>query len=82
LFTVPCTLMVLPVAIRPVKTFSFRTGFEDLEEIRDNYLSSGVKIQESVCRDLDVYFKNIRIGAIGDKLNAFREWRESLDRVV
>jgi len=26
-----------------------------------------------------VYFKNIRIG---DRLNAFREWRESLDRVV
>ena len=52
------------------------------EEIRDDYLKSGGKIQESVCRDLDVYFKNIRIGAIGDKLNAFREWRESLDRVV
>jgi len=29
-----------------------------------------------------VYFKNIRISAIGDKLNAFREWRESLERVV
>jgi len=52
------------------------------EEIRDDYLSGGGKIQESVRRDLDVYFKDIRIGAIGDKLNAFREWRESLDRVV
>jgi len=52
------------------------------EEIRDDYLKSGGKIQESVCRDLDVYFKNIYIGAIGDKLNSFREWRESLDRVA
>ena len=52
------------------------------EEIRDDYLSSGGKIQESVRRDLDVYFKNMRIGAIGDKLNEFREWRESLERVV
>jgi hypothetical protein len=29
-----------------------------------------------------VYFKNIRISAIGDKLNAFRERRESRERVV
>jgi hypothetical protein len=42
------------------------------EEIRDDSLSGGGKIQASVRRDLDVHFKNIRI-AIGDKLNAFRE---------
>jgi len=52
------------------------------QEIRDDYLQSGGKIQKSVRRDFDVYFKNIRISAIGDKLNAFREWRESLERVV
>ena len=52
------------------------------EEIREDYLSNGGKIQESIRRDLDGYFKNIRIGAIGDNLDAFREWRDNLDRVV
>jgi len=52
------------------------------EEIRDDYLKSGGKVQESALGDLDVYFKNIRIGAIGEKLNALREWREGLERVV
>jgi len=50
------------------------------EEIREDYLSNGGKIQESIRRDLDGYFKNIRIGAIGDNLDAFREWRDNLDR--
>ena len=40
------------------------------EEIRDDYLKNGVRIQESVLRDLDVYFKKHRHGGDRRKLNA------------
>jgi integrase len=33
-------------------------------------------------RDLDTFFKNIRVSAIGGRLNEFRKWRESQARVL
>src|SRR5262249_25279004 len=52
------------------------------EQLRDDYLEAGKKIQESILRDLDTFFKGMRISAIEGNLSKFRKWRESLDRVV
>jgi integrase len=52
------------------------------EAIRDAYLKEK-KVQASVLRDLDIFFKNIRVGAITiQKLRQFREWRESQEAVL
>src|SRR6266403_707753 len=53
------------------------------EAVRDAYLESGKSVQASVLRDLDEFFKDIRVSAITvKKLEQFREWRESQDRVL
>ena len=53
------------------------------EAIRDAYLKGGKSVQASILRDLDEYFKDIRVSAITvKKLEQFREWRESQDRVL
>jgi integrase len=53
------------------------------EAIRDNYLTSGKHVQESVLRDLNEFFKNAYAAAITPaKVKKFREWRETQDRVI
>jgi integrase len=65
------------------------------EEIRDDYLASGKNLghvpqkvpgkpqkPSAIQRDLDAFFKNIRVSAIGGRLTEFREWRESQDQVL
>lgn len=53
------------------------------EAVRDAYLKSGKSVQTSVQRDLDKFFQGIRVSAITvKKLEEFREWRESLERVL
>jgi integrase len=54
------------------------------ESMRDEYIQKGGKsVQVSVLRDLDTFFKNIRVNAITvKKLDEFRTWRESLPQVV
>src|SRR5258707_609221 len=54
------------------------------EAMRDEYIQKGGKsVQASVLRDLDTYFKNIRVSAITvKKLDEFRTWRENLPQVV
>jgi integrase len=53
------------------------------EAIRDAYLKSGKAVQASILRDLDTFFKSIRVGAITvKKLEEFREWRESQEQVL
>jgi integrase len=54
------------------------------EAMRDDYIQKGGKsVQASILRDLDMFFKNIRISAITvKKLDEFRTWRENLPQVV
>jgi integrase len=54
------------------------------EAMRDEYIQKGGKqVQESILRDLNMFFKNIRISAITvKKLDEFRAWRENLPQVV
>lgn len=59
------------------------------EEIRDDYLASGKNLGHvpkggvsAIQRDLDTFFKNIRVAAIGVKLTEFRKWRESQTHVL
>jgi integrase len=60
------------------------------EEIRDDYLASGKNLghvpkdggASAIQRDLDKFFKNIRVSAIGGKLTDFRNWRESQTQVL
>src|SRR6266849_334055 len=54
------------------------------EAMRDEYIQKGGKqVQESILRDLNMFFKNIRVSAITvKKLDEFRTWRESLPQVV
>ena len=60
------------------------------EEIRDDYLASGKTIGQvgkggavsSIQRDLDAFFRNIRVSAIGARLTEFRKWRESQTQVL
>jgi integrase len=48
------------------------------EDMRDHYLKSGKTVSGSILRDLDTFFKNIRVSAITvDKMNDFRSWREA-----
>jgi hypothetical protein len=52
--------------------------------MRDEYIQKGGKqVQESILRDLNMFFKNIRVSAITvKKLDEFRKWRENLPQVV
>jgi integrase len=59
------------------------------EELRDDYLASGKNLGHvpkdgvsAIQRDLDTFFKNIRVSAIGGRLTEFRKWRESLPQVL
>jgi integrase len=60
------------------------------EEIRDDYLANGKNLghvpknggASAIQRDLDMFFKNIRVSAIGGRLTEFRKWRESLAQVL
>ncbi|HTF25470.1 MAG TPA: site-specific integrase [Candidatus Limnocylindria bacterium] len=54
------------------------------EAIRDHYIEKGGKsVQASILRDLDEFFKDIRVSAITvKKLEQFREWRENQKRVL
>ena len=53
------------------------------EAIRDAYIKGGKSVQASILRDLDTFFKDIRVGAITvKKLEQFREWRENQARVL
>jgi integrase len=48
------------------------------EDMRDHYLKSGKTVSGSILRDLNTFFKNIRVSAITvDKMNDFRSWREA-----
>jgi hypothetical protein len=53
------------------------------EEAREHYLESGKQVREAILRDLDGFFKGIRVAAIDvDKMKEFRTWRESKDEEV
>jgi integrase len=52
------------------------------EELRDDYLGSGKTLASGVQRDLDAFFKEMRVSAIGGHLEEFRTWRESLEHVL
>jgi integrase len=60
------------------------------EEIRDDYLASGKNLghtpkdggASAIQRDLDTFFKDIRVSAIGGRLTEFRKWRESQAQVL
>jgi len=60
------------------------------QEIRDDYLAAGKHIGQpskngepsSFQRDLDIFFKNLRVSAVGGRLAEFRNWRESQARVL
>lgn len=54
------------------------------EDMRDEYVQKGGKtLQTGVQRDLDMFFKDIRVNAITvKKLDQFRAWRESLPQVL
>lgn len=54
------------------------------ETMRDEYVQIGGKaVQESILRDLDIFFKGMRLAAMNvKKLDEFRVWRERLPRVV
>jgi integrase len=53
------------------------------EDMRDHYIANGKTVVESVLRDLDAFFKGIRVAAITvDKMNEFRAWREAKDEEV
>ncbi len=53
------------------------------EAIRDNYLTSGKNIQESILRDLNEFFKDTYVSAITPtKIKQFRLRRESQARVI
>jgi integrase len=60
------------------------------EEIRDDYIASGKPLghtnkdggPSALQRDLDIFFKNLRVSAIGARLTEFRKWRESQARVL
>ena len=53
------------------------------EAVRDAYLKNGKSVQASVLRDLDTFFKGIRVSAITvTKLEEFRVWRENSERVL
>jgi integrase len=60
------------------------------EELRDDYLASGKNLghagkngePSAIQRDLDAFFKNIRVSAIGGRLTEFRKWRESQVQVL
>jgi integrase len=60
------------------------------EEIRNDYLASGKNLghvpkdggASAIQRDLDTFFKNIRVSAIGGRLTEFRNWRESQAQVL
>lgn len=52
------------------------------EDIRDAYLKNK-SVQASILRDLDVFFKTLRVAAITPKkLDQFREWRENQEQVL
>lgn len=44
------------------------------EEIRDDYIASGKQVQGRIREKLDMFFKGIRVSAMGGRLTAFREW--------
>ncbi|HXT77640.1 MAG TPA: tyrosine-type recombinase/integrase [Candidatus Eisenbacteria bacterium] len=48
----------------------------------DDYLASGKQVQGRIREELDTFFKGIRVSAIGGRLTAFREWRESSKEVL
>jgi integrase len=52
------------------------------EELRDDYLKSGKNVQGRILEELNIFFKDIWVNAIGGRLDAFREWRESLKQVL
>src|SRR6266446_5591281 len=53
------------------------------EAIRDAYLKSGKAVQASILRDLDTFFKDIRVGAITvKKLEQFRGGGEGKGRAL
>lgn len=59
------------------------------EEIRDDYLAAGKNLGpkpktgvSSIQRDLDTFFKNIRVSAVGARLMEFRNWREAQTHVL
>ena len=53
------------------------------ENMRDHYLANGKTVAAAILRDLDAFFKNIRVAAITvDKMNEFRAWREAKDEEI
>lgn len=53
------------------------------ESMRDHYLASGKVVPVAILRDLDMFFKDIRVSAITvDKMNEFRTWREGKEEEV
>jgi integrase len=54
------------------------------EAMRDEYVQKGGRnLASNVQRDLDVFFKDIRVSAINvKKLDQFRTWRENLPQVL
>jgi integrase len=53
------------------------------EQMRDHYLKSDKVVRGSTLRDLDIFFKNIRVSAITvDKMKEFRSWRESKEEEI
>jgi integrase len=53
------------------------------EDMRDHYLASGKAVPVAILRDLDMFFKSIRIAVIDvDKMNEFRAWREAKEEEI
>lgn len=54
------------------------------EDIRDAYLENRRPNNKDtgILGDLNVFFKGMKVSAIGGRLQAFRNWREKMNRVV
>jgi len=60
------------------------------EDLRDDYLAAGNNLgyesksgePSAIQRDLDTFFKSMRVSAIGGNLTKFRTWRESQKEVL
>jgi integrase len=54
------------------------------ESLRDDYIQKGGKtVPEAIVRDLDTFFRGLRIAAIDiGRLDQFREWRETQAQVL
>jgi integrase len=72
----------LPISVPPQSVGYQNDSKLRYEEVRDDYIAGGKKLPSNIRRDLDAYFKAMRVSAIGSRLAAFRSWRESSNEVL